>query len=243
MFETWAPPESPWSAWAKPALFAQPPLDVIMMRTLPLPPRIDTVPWPKPSQRTAIIIDLPGITTARLAIAAAAHGYRPVPLFNTTHGHSALIDVTAIVKSLLDDSAELAAIALPADAPPAFMLDADRLSKARRSPGMFDNRWIVLPQDFPSATRLLSADIRSILLIRERDLTPETDLRTILRTYQRAGLEVNAITLTTPDAPRAPVLTGWASLGLLTAFAASMLGLRRNWSGGFGGQIPHPSQG
>jgi hypothetical protein len=242
-FETWAPPEAPWSLWAKPVLFAQAPVDEAITSPISSPPSLPSIPWPASSENLAIVIDLPGVASARLAVPAAQHGFQPVPLFNTTHGQSAVISVLPIVRTLLDDTAELVAAALPPDAAPAFLLDADRLTRGNLRPGMFDNRWMVLPQDFPSATRLKAAGLTGVLLIRERDLTPQSDLRAVLKLWQRDGLAIHAITLASPELRRQPVISGLASLGWLTAFAALALGLRRNSAGGFGSIIPRPSQG
>ena len=41
-------------------------------------------------------------------------------------------------------------------APPAFLLDSDRMKAPAPDPGRFDNRWLVFPQDFPSAAFLRS---------------------------------------------------------------------------------------
>lgn len=242
-FETWAPPGSLWSPWAKPVLFAQPPVEEVIASPAPLPPRISSIRWPAPGDHLAVVIDLPGVASARLGLVAAGQGYRPVPLFNTTHGRRAVIDVLPIAKALLEDAPALAGIRLPDDAPPTFLLDADRLPRRRGSPGMFDNRWMVFPQDFPSATRLRSAGITGVLVVRERDLTPETDLRAVLRLWRRGGLSLHCVTLATPNILREPVVRASMTLGLLTAFGALGFGVRRNSAGGFGCVVPQPSQG
>src|SRR5262245_42524919 len=56
LFSAWAPPESPWSAWAKPVLFAHAPLSATYGEQLDLP-NIDGFPR---SRETAVVIDVEG---------------------------------------------------------------------------------------------------------------------------------------------------------------------------------------
>jgi hypothetical protein len=88
VFDAWAPRGSPWSAWAKPVLFAhlqfdEPPLQLI---DLPLP----DVPWaPGSGQEATLVIDLPGPNGVWMGLALAGAGYRPVPLYNACPDPSA----------------------------------------------------------------------------------------------------------------------------------------------------------
>src|SRR5437763_11166444 len=83
VFEIWAPPDSLWSPWAAPALFnwlhcieQDRPMDdlTVDVNSLDL------------DDSTAVVLDLPGVRTVRVAMALAAKGHRPVPLFNTSPG-------------------------------------------------------------------------------------------------------------------------------------------------------------
>src|SRR5467141_1926819 len=78
LFKTWAPSDSAWSQWVSPALFAQ-----IACTDGAAADGVD-VPVPtwqeeKASPESAVIVDLPGADSIRLAMALAKLGYRPVP--------------------------------------------------------------------------------------------------------------------------------------------------------------------
>src|SRR5579885_1492046 len=79
LFDVWAPAASSWSPWAKPVLFAHWPR--------PLPADSDPAPvnlsWlPAAGERVALVVELPGAASVHFGLAAAAIGYRPVPLFS-----------------------------------------------------------------------------------------------------------------------------------------------------------------
>src|SRR5947209_15400589 len=79
LFETWAPRSSPWSAWAKPVLFAHLP------RPLPLAqvvPAYDLSEVPPVRDRWAIVVEMSGVESVAIGLALARVGYRPVPVFN-----------------------------------------------------------------------------------------------------------------------------------------------------------------
>jgi hypothetical protein len=56
---------------------------------------------------------------------------------------------------------------------------------------MFDNRWICLPQDFPSAIFLKDHGILKIAVIRNDQGLPSDDLLHILRRWQEGGLSIH----------------------------------------------------
>ena len=57
------------------------------------------------------------------------------------------------------------------------------------SPGKFDNRWVVFPQDFPSATFLRSRGVADVLLIHSGKSVQE-DLAHVLLRWQQGGLRM-----------------------------------------------------
>ncbi len=243
-FATWAPPESPWSPWAKPVLFTE--LDYTHGAPSVVLPEMshDMFAWLKPlHRRTAIVLDLPGEAAVAGGLQLTRRGYRPVPLFNTSSASNAVVSVTAIVAGLKAGEAILEKAALPADAPPAFLLDANRLPTTTRArPGMYDNRWVVLPQDFPSAAVLRRHHIDTVVLWQRANVAPANDLAHILRRWQEAGL-----TLLTkcgePDQPPSPLNVPRPSLFRSVLHRLAVLsGLRRNFAGGFGSTVPEPSQ-
>src|SRR5262245_32088876 len=187
IFESWAPAGGPWSGWVKPAPFAQFPRD--------LPPIGDNptndVSWaPSPNERFAIVVDLPGVTSAQFGLALAAIGYRPVPLFNAipppTPDAVSVVNVTPILSALQQGAERLRTLSFATDAPPVFLIDADRQATHNVPlPGAFDNRSVVFVTDFPSAARLVEHGIKSALVIRETAAGLGDDLRFALQTWQK----------------------------------------------------------
>lgn len=248
LFDAWAPAGGPWSDWAKPVLFAHWPRRLPPTADLPAP----DLSWaPTPLERVALVIDLPGPASVHLGLALAGTGYRyrPVPLFNAgpppTDGEPgvAVVPVEPILAALVHGVDQLRAAGPPADAPPAFLLDAGR-QKAHRdlAPGAFDNRSVVFPTDFPSAVRLAEHGIMRAVLVRERPGSIGDDLVDALRPWQADGLRLDVKWLSDPSPPvplALPRQSWWARLwrGLLRSYP------RRNMAGEFGGFIPHPSGG
>ena len=242
LFDAWAPADAVWSQWAKPVLFAQSPQ--LMSATPPELPRADAdFTWiPGASGQRALVVDLPGARAAAMAVALAARGHRPVPLFNTCDDPAAVIDVRPLVGELAAAAAPLRSRSLPPDAPPAFLLDSGRMRPAvLPSPGKFDNRWVVFPQDFPSAAFLQSRGIREVVLILESE-KPEQDLAHVLRRWQDAGL---AIYVMPPrDGSPQPIVVDKPSWFRTLGYRLiAMSGLRRNNAGGFGAVIPIVTSG
>ena len=242
-FAIWAPPEARWSQWAKPVTFTQ--LDhataaaqeVILWEC----PEIRLVPSPG---RTAIVVDAPGPTAVRIGIGLADAGYRPVPLFNATSAADELLDIDPIAARLLQGAERLRELRLDPGAPPAFLIDSQRM----RPPilphaGRFDNRWVTLPQDYPSATFLSSRGISEVLVLRQGDEHPDQDLIHVLRRWQEGGLRIALGDLLTGSDPK-PFDVPRPSLFRLAWYRMrAVLGLRRSDVGGFGGQIPEQSAG
>jgi hypothetical protein len=250
LFEVWAPQDSVWSRWAKPALFTQPP-PALPATAMPVhsadaplpeePPAFDAGPidtW------TAFVVDMPGPRSVDLGLALARAGYRPVPLFNTAYHAAAIVPVEPIVRKLQDAEPEMRSMVLPADAPPAFLLDATRLDPSTAAaPGRFDNRWVVFPQDFPSANFLLSRGIRQVIVLQADGLQgkPRLDLSHVLRRWQEAGLQLYAQDPDGQVPPRELQVERPSAFRSLFYRALTLAGLRRNSAGGFGSIIPVPS--
>jgi hypothetical protein len=135
-------------------------------------------------------------------------------------------------------------IALQPDAPPAFLLDWDRLAGSKvLSPGTFDNRWWAFPQDFPSANLLLSRGIRTILVVQPTAGQPQQDLAHVLLRYQQAGIAILSCGAE-GGSPASPITVAKPShFGRFWYRALVLAGLRRNSAGGFGAVIPVPGSG
>jgi hypothetical protein len=246
LFESWAPAGGLWSDWTKPVLFAHWPRP---LPPDPEPPAFDLSWLPPPGERVALVIDLPGASGVHFGLTAAAAGYRPVPLFNAVPppeeaaGMSVVV-VEPILAALVRGADRLRGLALPAHAPPAFLLDTDRQTARRDlSPGAFDNRSVVFATDFPSAARLAEHGTRRAILVRDDVATLDDDLKSALHEWQRDGLALAGKSLGQPGAPGPLVL---ARRGWWAGFWSWITGpvrYRRNAAGEFGAFIPHPSGG
>lgn len=260
IFARFAPDGAPWSPWVKPVLFAE--MEAGSLPPLPRAAAIHETIWAPPTtvesiaaddagyreaperkreaarDRAAIVVDLPGAEAARVGLALIARGYRPVPLFNGTSGGLSGSHVIEIARVLAAGARLLEPGALPDDAPPAFLLDSRR-SAGAPAPGQFDGRWIVFPQDFPSASTLRSHGIERVLW-RSGESAPGDDLTHVLRAWQQQGV---AIWRSRGDAEPARLEvkepSGFRSL---LRRAAVIAGFRRNAAGGFGAMVPVPQQ-
>ncbi|NLD58975.1 MAG: hypothetical protein GX647_04895 [Clostridiales bacterium] len=230
-YRMWAPDGAMWTAWAKPVLFAKPPRYEVGALNLP---EIDYAP--RADSGTALIVDLPGETGVLEGLALAKSGFRPVPLYNGVYDpdHRAmLVNVSGVAAALFRGAEMLPE--LPPDAPPAFLLDANRMRGLGKEPGKYDNRWCVFPQDMPSAAALMKSGIRRVVV---RAASVQNDLAHILRRYQEAGISLalrdggeRAITAARPS--------GFKSLFYRVR---ALAGLSRNAAGGFGSWIPEAVQ-
>ena len=248
LFEVWAPQDSVWSRWAKPACFAEMPPDLPGTTAMPVYSAGEAEPRPFDAGPidtwTAFLVDMPGLRSVEIGLALARAGYRPVPMFNTAYHAAAIVPVSEILRALHKAEPEMRSLVLPADAPPAFLLDARRLEpSASPAPGKFDNRWAVFPQDFPSANFLLSRGIRQVIVLQSDSLQgkPRLDLAHVLLRWQEAGLQLYA---QDPDGqlpPQPLQVDRPSSFRSLFYRALTLAGLRRNSAGGFGSIIPVPS--
>jgi hypothetical protein len=253
VFEAWAPAGGVWSNWAKPAPFAHLPRE--------LPPDPDAPPtdlsWvPPPGERVALVVELPGAASVHLGLALAGVGYRPVPLFNACPppvepgqpappGDVSVVEVEPILSALVRGADRLRANPPPADAPPAFLIDADRqTARTAPLPGAFDNRSVVFATDFPSAALLARHGITRAVLVRQQPGPTGDDLTHALQLWQQGGMALMqkwlsepgpAVSLTLPKA------RWWTGLG--RRLRALLPGSGRNAAGEFGVFVPQASGG
>jgi hypothetical protein len=210
IYQIWRPENSPWSKWVKPVVFpflspgnySRDEYSVQDWKILLQPD-------------TAIIADLPGAEGVSAGIALARAGYLPVLVYNacptgtgTFNSASAefisirnsepvsppvVVDMSSILTALCATSKELVSLNLSPQAPPAFILDANRGgSGVPYGPGWFDDPWFdnrsfVAPSDFPSADYFRSHRISQVILLQP---TPDihTDLLQVLLRLQRDGM-------------------------------------------------------
>jgi hypothetical protein len=245
IYNVWAHPAGPWSGWVKPVLFAhlsehRSETGIETMKKLVN----DTdVSWaPSKNKNTAIVIDLPGANSLRIALALASRGYQPIPLYNCAPDPRGIIDLQAVMSLLANGHKFLEELPAPADAPPAFILDNRRL-KGYAEPGRYDNRWVILPQDFPSSGMLLQHDLRAVMVVQEQQGQPAEDLGHVLKRWQDSGIEIKVLSITHPSsAMKMQITTPWHFRSFLYRTLV-LLGLRRNSAGGFGALVPEPSSG
>jgi len=229
VYKIWAPDDSIWSQWAKPVLFTS---------KTTIPSGIDVKQgdrWlDKVRTNSMIILDLPGGEGVKDVLSLAQIGYRPVPLYNGVYvpdTYSPLIYTGDIVDSLYQGADKLSQYSIFKDAPPAFMLDSNRMKQANKTSGKYDNRWCVFPQDMPSASILLENGIDSVIVKSE---SIQNDLAHILCRYQEKKI---AIYLYNGIMTRTTVPKPSRFKSMLYRYKVT-LGLTRNAAGGFGGRIP-----
>jgi hypothetical protein len=216
------------------------------------------VDWcPPPGENVALVLDLPSSEGVLAGIALARRGYRPVPLYNAVAAPSgqpivdpltgkplAAVNVLAILRGLSAGAGELARLKLPADAPPAFLLDANRRGDGRKvGPGEFDNRSLSFTTDFPSAIFLASHGIRRAMLLQSDRIDPQPDLAHTLRRWQDGGLKLERLRLDPLSNPESFTVPRPPWYGAIFQRALCWLGLRRSSGGGFGRWVPESSAG
>lgn len=236
-YDQWAPADGRWSPWVKPVLF-HPRNWSLRLQVISSLPEVDAN-WAPPADGSwALVIDAPGTESLSLAIALARRGWRPVPLYNGVPSMlSPLVDVIPLIAGIEALGGELARLPLKPDAPPVFLLDSRRMSGMPREK-TFDNRWVVTPQDLPSANRLRHHGITQVAMV----LAPPVaeDLASVLNRWQEGGLVLHhqiSAERQPLDVPRPRWFRSLRERFLV------MWGLRRSSAGGFGGYIPEPSKG
>jgi len=210
IFAAWSPDDSIWATWVKPVLFAH------MGAASAVPVNTGTFPevgWAPPvEKRTAMVLDLPKDEAVWLGIALASRGYRPVPLYNAlplpfgmpvldpaSQRPVAAVDVVPIVCALRQGADHLAALEVPPEAPPVFLLDANRQGGGvHMLPDEFDNRSVCFTTDFPSANYLITHGIMGVLLVQREQVEPQIDLAHVLRRWQDAGLPLQRMRIEQP---------------------------------------------
>jgi hypothetical protein len=249
LFEIWAPPDSIWSPWVSPVLFAQIKCAEETSEIADPP----TATWHEPvaSRENAIVLDLPGNDAVKLGLALARIGYRPVVAINASPGPAGrpatptwqppeVLDMAPVTKEICGGTLrlQLQQMSLPVDAPPAFILDGRRTLGTRPlSDELFDNRWMVFPQDFPSAKFLQEHGIQRVTLVQIRNAQPLEDLRHVLLRWQEAGIEIFLKASADAGVPTPIIVSRPSRFRAIWYRALVILGLRRSSAGGFGAYL------
>lgn len=243
LFDVWAPTSSPWSVWAKPVLFAQ------LQKSYQTPPAreafdVDTA-LAAGTKDAVVIVDLPGPRSVHVAFAfAQLRGLRPVPLYNGVDAPLPVVDNEPLANSLRNYRDDLLALPIDDAAPPVFMIDSRRLATgAGLSPGKFDNRWMVFPQDFPSGHFLKLRNLSRALVVTTNRIIAN-DLCHVLLRWQELGVEIHVVEdradaqgklVAAPEKTQVSEPSRFRALAHLVLASA---GLMRNSAGGFGSVIP-----
>jgi len=195
---------------------------------------------------TAFVVDLPGTDGISLGLNMATLGYRPIPLYNAVPGgvHREAVDTSAIASALHYSAEALGKMNLRPDAPPVFLLDANRRGPEMLSDSVrFDNRSVSFTTDFPSSNYLLSHGIKFVVLIQYHAGQPQPDLAHTLRRWQEEGVNIYAKAIG-DNSPIAPLTVDRPSqFGLFWHRALTMLGMKRDRLGGYGGYLAEDSAG
>jgi hypothetical protein len=224
VFHRWRDAAGPWAQWIKPSLMTQIPPGV--EPRAPRPMSLEGIPA---EDRTALILDLPGVEAVELGVALMARGYCPVVLFNTTHEEDAVVKTWDLMATLSGAASHLEA---RSKGPPVFLLDARRQSVVgEMSGGRFDNRWYVFGSDFPTEEGFISRGIRRMAIVCRQEVQP--DLQDALAHHR--GLEPVVLSpgSATPEPlprNRSGLVRGLSNLGRM---------LHRRSDGSFGYRIAH----
>ena len=247
ILSVWAPSESPWSRWVKTVLFSFCDSNLAIAAFRTSAPRLNSIPAPGSS---VLIVDLPGEEGVLAGMELARLGYRPIPVYSALpfplnekalpaeRRSQTTVDVAPILTTICNETESLKAVRLPAVAPPAFLLDADRrMARIDPSAGIFDNRSVSFETDFPSSDFLLAHGIGSAFVIQKGDEIAG-DLAQTLLAWQGRGIHVLLKDLRTSGFPRSVVVQQPSLLRRAWYRISVALSLRRGELGAFGRIVP-----
>jgi hypothetical protein len=116
----------------------------------------------------------------------------------------ALVDNHPIISALLWGAGKLGERSIPEDAPPAFLLDSNRMNRHKMNVSVFDNSWDLYEQDIPSVEYMQKSAITSIAV---RGRAIHKDLMRILYKFKKKGMTIfftNGFDSTKEVSPRKP---------------------------------------
>jgi hypothetical protein len=267
VYKIWAPEACVWSRWVSPVLFAQ--FYCSDGEELGDVPELPWASWLNES--SALVVDLPGDESVRVGVSFVSKRLWPIPAYNASPGpemitlfggsprpedptrlnltstvdfkSTTVVNMRGIVRAICGATSMLRSVPVTKQFRPAFLLDSLRLPRDEPLPGMFDNRWITIPQDYPSAEFLKGEGIRRVMLVQRGRLEPMEDLAHVLLRWQEKGIEIFAIDLENSEAPRKIEVRRPRGFRASWYRVLARLGLRRSSAGGFGSHVPEPSGG
>ena len=188
-FEVWTSGDSKWVNWVRPAPFVLSESDWSDHAKCFISFDIPDVFYTEKLQKdTAIVVDRCGYNSINEGLALAELGWRPIPLYNGTneqYGAMALVDNHGIECALLWGADGLKTLSFNKDAPPAFLLDSNRMHRYKMKVSVFDNSWDLYNQDIPSPEYFISNGVDKIVIVGEKI---HKDLRTIFYVFQKNGI-------------------------------------------------------
>lgn len=255
VFLAWAPQESIWSTWVLPVPFAQ--LNCSGFSGVAATPTEDLPDCLKERVREgqAFVLDVSGADAIMYGIVLAGMGVRPVPVIDGSPGAgefhfdrgsepstapawnpNVVVEMKELLRGLCEGAAALLQINLLPNAMPCFLLDSKRMSGHNvLTDSSYDNRWQAFPQDFPSAKFLLEHGVTRVLLVQEKKGQPQEDLAHVLLRWQEGGVAIEAAGTMDGSSPEEIEIAKPSRFRRIWYRALAILGLRRSWSGGFGG--------
>ena len=188
-YKIWAPIGAKWVDWVRPVPFVgiNENLKIYEVENFTIP-QINYIQ--NPTTETAIIIDLPENNSIKEGLGLAKLGFRPIPIYNGTDqqdGAMATVDNKSIKIGLIKGALELQKMQIDNNAPPAFLLDSNRMNRYKMNQSVFDNSWDIYAQDLPSAEYFLKNGINKIIV---RGESIQTDLQKILYSFQQKGIRI-----------------------------------------------------
>ena len=188
-YKIWAPIGAKWVDWVRPVPFVgiNENLKIYEVENFNIP-QINYIQ--NQTTDTAIIIDLPENNSIKEGLGLAKLGFRPIPIYNGTDqqdGAMATVDNKSIKIGLIKGALELQKMQIDKNAPPAFLLDSNRMNRYKMNQSVFDNSWDIYAQDLPSAEYFLKNGINKIIV---RGESIQTDLQKILYSFQQKGIRI-----------------------------------------------------
>ncbi len=192
IYKIWAPTTSKWKWWVRPVAFCA--LDTGVKSSEVFNPRLESVTYlfenDEDNRTTAVIIDAPSYEGIVKGISLAKYGFIPIAVYNGTEeqlGAMSTVNNGALELALIWGADILKDIKFKEDAPPAFLLDSNRMNSFKLTPGVYDNSWDVYSQDMPTAKYLLDNNISKVLIVSDRI---RTDVTKIIYEYQSKGIKI-----------------------------------------------------
>jgi len=220
------PADSPWSRYEKLTLLTYL-ADAPVTATMPDVGRLDVVQSARvAAARLAAaglppdvmwVVDLRGAASVAFGATLSQASPRPVApvmTFNNWPAEDEVVPAEQTLAALVTMRPRLL-VAGDVRAAPVFLLDAWRLAlrETEPDPAAIDNRYALLPSDFPDPAALLARGIRRVVYVvedRGRTSTEEDDFHEVALAYQDAGIPLSLVDLSQLAGLDAPPAERWA---------------------------------